>query len=87
MKARLVDKEIAVDVTVEIEGDLEKDAPRTLVDRAIAKIMQTEQHHDLCFGDWNEQYVSRDTTRNGRRLIRVDWCDNRSMPLYVTVTE
>ncbi|MCY3019655.1 MAG: hypothetical protein NTW87_11585 [Planctomycetota bacterium] len=87
MKARVVDKEIAVDVTVEIEGDLEKDAPRTLVDRAIEKIIQTQPQHDICIMDWDLQYVSRDTTRNGRRLIRVDWNDNRSMPLYVTVTE
>ncbi|MGD0089891.1 MAG: hypothetical protein ABSE73_08215 [Planctomycetota bacterium] len=88
MRARIVDKEVAVDAVVEIEGKLTDDA-KALVEQAICTAYN---QYPVTTGpgflvEWSEQEITRDTTRNGRRLIRVDYKDRNTMPLYVTITE
>jgi len=85
MTARLVDKEIALDVTVVIYGN-NLDG-KTLVNLAISEAILTHQHHDIAPINWDEQEITRDWTRNGKRRIRVDFKDRNTMPLFVTVTE
>jgi len=84
----LVDKEIALNIGTAMDGKLTEDA-KTLVNRAIKTARELHPWHDerLPDIDWNEQEITRDTTRNGRRLIRVDFTDRPTMPLFVTIEE
>jgi len=86
MRARLVDKEVPVDVTVEIEGALDEDA-KALVERIVAEVKRSEPQFDMGAVIWDEHEITRDWTRNGKRRIRVDFKDRNTMPLFVTITQ
>lgn len=85
LTARVVDKEIAMDVTVEIEGTLDEDA-KTLAERTVAEVKRSEPQFDMGAVIWDEHEISRDWTRNGTRRIRVDFKDRNTMPLFITIT-
>ncbi|HEY3320086.1 MAG TPA: hypothetical protein VGP72_06455 [Planctomycetota bacterium] len=88
LTVKLVDQEIALNIGTAMDGKLAEDA-KTLVDRAIKTARKLHPwHSDILLDiDWTEQEITKDTTRNGRRMIRIDYQDRPTMPLFVTITE
>ena len=85
MKARLVDKEVDMDLTVHIKGRMSEPS-KSLVEQAVAEVQTTYPQQELPNIDWEYEAITEDIFRENCRIIRIDYKDTNGFPLYVTLS-